>query len=283
MSLTNPKKVVTEERLSEFYGGILPYLGGMPEVLANKFSKCDLYSETEKIVGCWIDGKPIYQKTITGTTNSNSDPKTFPIGALIDKVIGVESMVGASSETMYFPNNFWANTVSSNFISGFKLSIMTNSSSVSDNVVSIVASAASTISSPFHVTIKYTKPTDAANSFKYGNETDYSTDEKIIGTWIDGKPIYQKTINFGNLATANAYKSVNHSVSNFERLVSVKGIGIVNGTASYFDCSSWSAGATEVHTRVLVDNTAVSFYNPTGTDMSAFSAYFTIQYTKTTD
>ena len=28
MSLTNPKSVVTEERLEEFYIGILPYLGG---------------------------------------------------------------------------------------------------------------------------------------------------------------------------------------------------------------------------------------------------------------
>ena len=67
MSLTNPNKVVTEERLSEFYTGIFPYLGGMPEMVANKFSKSDIYSSTEKMIGQWTDGKPLYQKTITAT------------------------------------------------------------------------------------------------------------------------------------------------------------------------------------------------------------------------
>ena len=64
MSLTNPNKIVTEERLAEFYGEILPYLGGMPEILANKFDKGNLYSTNEKIVGSWIDGKPVYQKIV---------------------------------------------------------------------------------------------------------------------------------------------------------------------------------------------------------------------------
>ena len=65
MSLTNPKDVVTEERLKDFYDGIYPYLGGMPEILANKFSRSDIYSTTEKIIGQWIDGKPLYQKIVT--------------------------------------------------------------------------------------------------------------------------------------------------------------------------------------------------------------------------
>ena len=66
MSLTNPNKVVTEQRLHDFYEELLPYLGGMPEVLANKFSKGDLYDTTEKMIGKWIDGKPpIHQQLVT--------------------------------------------------------------------------------------------------------------------------------------------------------------------------------------------------------------------------
>ena len=72
MSLTNPKDVVTEERLKDFYDGIYPYLGGMPEILANKFSRSDIYSTTEKMIGQWTDGKPLYQKVITGTTSSSA-------------------------------------------------------------------------------------------------------------------------------------------------------------------------------------------------------------------
>ena len=42
MSLSNPDSMVTEQRLSEFYASILPYLGGMP----NDASDVD-YSNTD--------------------------------------------------------------------------------------------------------------------------------------------------------------------------------------------------------------------------------------------
>ena len=64
MSLTNPKNVVTEERLSEFYHQILPYLGNVPDLVMSKFKQSDIYSTSERIVGQWVDGKPLYQKTI---------------------------------------------------------------------------------------------------------------------------------------------------------------------------------------------------------------------------
>ena len=33
----------------------------------------DNYSTTEKVVGTWIDGKPLYEKVVTGTISSNSE------------------------------------------------------------------------------------------------------------------------------------------------------------------------------------------------------------------
>lgn len=35
--------------------------------------KRNVYSETEKVVGTWIDGKPIYQKTLTGTFEAENN------------------------------------------------------------------------------------------------------------------------------------------------------------------------------------------------------------------
>lgn len=96
MSLTNPELPVTEVRLQEFYERIKPYLGGgysagdgieisngeistdnlqsgdmddvvtpLPAVTTRKeFIK---YSTDEQIVGEWIDGKPLYQITISGS------------------------------------------------------------------------------------------------------------------------------------------------------------------------------------------------------------------------
>ena len=43
-----------------------------------------------------------------------------------------------------------------------------------------------------YVTIQYTKTTDTAISI--GEATEYSTEEKVVGTWIDGKPVYEITL-----------------------------------------------------------------------------------------
>jgi hypothetical protein len=137
MPLTNPNKVVTEERLSEFYGQILPYMGGMPDVLANKFSKGDLYSTDEKMIGCWVDNRPLYQKTVA--TGGN-----VPSGA---------TLIQRTTQTGYD-------------------------------------------------TILYTKTTDSPIAI--GSDTDYSTDEKIVGTWIDGKLIWQNTVSTGGNVPSGA-------------------------------------------------------------------------------
>ena len=51
----------------------------------------------------------------------------------------------------------------------------------------------------------------------------YSTTEQVIGTWIDGKPIYRKVINFGSLPNAES-KSVAHNIANIDFIVNVWGM-----------------------------------------------------------
>ena len=52
---------ITAQNFKDFYMQILPYLGkGGGGGSMN-------YSTDEQVVGTWIDGKPIYQKTFTGT------------------------------------------------------------------------------------------------------------------------------------------------------------------------------------------------------------------------
>ena len=49
----------------------------------------------------------------------------------------------------------------------------------------------------------------------------YSTDEKQIGVWIDGKPIYQKAIPISNIVTGSNQRS--HNISNLGTLIDAKG------------------------------------------------------------
>ena len=107
----------------------------------------------------------------------------------------------------------------------------------------------------------------------------YSTDEQVVGTWIDGKPLYQKTIQITTPSSAWGHVASLSDV-NLENIVCYWGIlfgSNLNRTAvgnafggshnEYFDI--WTDGS---NVYVCVDQ---MHYNKV--------AYVTIQYTKTTD
>ena len=246
MSLTNPNKPVTEQRLSEFYQQILPFLGGMPDILTNKFSKGDLYSTDEKMIGRWIDGKPIYQKVFL-----------FP-----------------SSVTI--PSNSWFNT---NMPSGdieqtLKCFCYKNDYGISfpvyaeldANVIELLQTRGSEMGQVNGFVLQYTKTTDS--SVEIGVDTDYSTEEKIVGTWIDGKPLYQKTIEVNITLSSDSWAgSVDVSSFNLDSIINAIGH------------SSALKGSLSIDTRVVSDTLSIFTSDLGGVVVNRL----TLQYTKTTD
>lgn len=102
----------------------------------------------------------------------------------------------------------------------------------------------------------------------------YSNEEQLIGTWFD-KPLYQKTINFGAMPTAQQTKSVAHNVANIQDIwIDNSGSYFVDTSNNYYDSSDFDwhihANATNV--------VAYNEYN-----RSSSTAMITIRYTKTTD
>ena len=219
MSLTNPKKVVTEERLSEFYNQILPYLGGMPDMLANKFDKSIMYSTDEKIVGQWINGKPLYQITISGISPATSGSTVSTGLTNIDYCFIKEGII--ENSLTYVANDTYVNSDANGAINhAVSLLVKKDGSEIyfAYNRNGTIYFAGR----QYYITLCYTKTTDSAISI--GNDTDYSTDEKIVGTWIDGRPIWQKTINFGALRNTTT-KNVAHEISNFDKPINIWGYG----------------------------------------------------------
>ena len=166
---------------------VYPQAGSLVSIV-NAFNRGDIYSTDEKMIGQWIDGKPLYQKTIVTTTpeaaQSGTAGKYVDIGADIDfgKIVSFEILDVASILPMpYFKNDLSA------FVKGY----LYNHTYVA-HPNTIVINCNSWYEKTCYVTIQYTKTTDSAIAI--GDETDYSTSEKIVGTWIDGKPLYQKTI-----------------------------------------------------------------------------------------
>ena len=154
------------------------------------FSKGDLYSTTEKVIGCWRDGRPIYQKTISigGLKSHNTAHGISNLKEVVDTECVCVSSSPSSVAHVAFSGS-WAKLANISVaiaVSSTNIELTTANSSGSDYDVS------STYASCY-ATLRYTKTTDAANSFNYASENDYSTTEKIVGTWIDGSMLYQRT------------------------------------------------------------------------------------------
>lgn len=106
----------------------------------------------------------------------------------------------------------------------------------------------------------------------------YSTSEvKTNATWIDGKPIYKKTIDFGALPNATN-KKVNHNISNLDRIIRVEQSIDNNGTG-FLEISSGNPNNNIFN----LYGTATEISVTVSDDRSGCYAYFTLWYTKTTD
>lgn len=122
--------------------------------------------------------------------------------------------------------------------------------------------------------IKY-KPT----YFICTNET-YSYEERCIGTWVDGKKLYEKTIDFGPLPNAGI-KSVPHGIENS------KNIWIYDGYV-FKESEKISVPTSLPHITKTIDNwycfcDNVNVKVNTGIDRSDHNAVFVLRYTKTID
>jgi len=122
-------------------------------------------------------------------------------------------------------------------------------------------------------------PTTDKESTYYGLMEEYLTDEKAVGTWIDGTPIYKKTVDLGNLP-ASSIKTVAHGISN-PNFIKIEGV-IHDG--NYFlplpYVSVGSMGAIETYSVTLATD-ATYVYLSTATSNTSATAYATLYYTKT--
>ena len=227
MSLTNPNTPVSQQDLQDFYHKLLPYMGGSFGMIANKFSKGDMYSTNEKMIGQWIDGKPLYQRTVTGTTPSNNTQVEYQTGWT-----NIENMFIVNG---YMVNNYGNNTAI-NFADTSTNTYVFCNVKPDGTKYYIGCKGDWMYNRPFVITFQYTKTTDSAISI--GSDTDYSTEEKIIGTWIDGKPVYQKTLeNIGiSLSWSEqrfAYAVTDTSlIQNVDNIVGIAEIVMANNSAT---------------------------------------------------
>lgn len=239
--------------------------------IANAFNRSDLYSTDEKMIGQWIDGKPLYQKTVNFGSLSNKDDKVIDHGiANIDRIVHAHALAfnpttGSGKPLSYAYDNGG---------SGLAAQIAFN---VSRTYIEIFNRGDNYSAFDAYATIQYTKTTDSAIAI--GSENEYSTDEKIVGSWIDGRPVYQKTMYIDTLVN-NEVASVPHNISNLDIVVKINGIFWYSGGKfapmpnMHMKYPSNNAGLDITKTHVNIDNR-------NGGTVAEHHVYVTFEYVKT--
>lgn len=119
----------------------------------------------------------------------------------------------------------------------------------------------------------------------------YSTDEQVIGTWIDGKPLYRKIIYLSSLpSTPNTDVSLQHGIANVDRiwLDIANSFIVIQPNNSNSDIAPIPYVKTN-NNQLVID--MINFYGINrnlyvcfvSRDRSSSSAYLAFKYTKTTD
>ena len=277
--ITHNDPLVTESKLTEFYNDIKPFLG-CPAYVTQE-GDAEYYSTDEKVVGRWTDGKPLYQKTIYAATATKYLNIQDMTGKELKQLDGVFDNGSAKEVLPYADNGGYVCLVH----------VLSNNLQVYLNTFSSVTN--------LYVTICYTKSADSASTTTEQKPTHYSTDEQVIGTWIDGKPLYQKTVYVEASyldASTDGVKQTNkkvHNINNIKNIIScdaklmfnlsgdksgscnlpfLAGVTIINDDPVPLNVLAWAD-----KTNICID-TSVS-------NMSTWndSVYFTLQYVKTTD
>ena len=100
----------------------------------------------------------------------------------------------------------------------------------------------------------------------------YSTTEQVVGTWIDGKPLYEKTFDFGQdlQIVAQDWNDTPILKGNIERII----YGEIRNT-------NYAVWPIAIRTNASSNYVQIMNMRPSGSNINA--RYFTIRYTKTTD
>ena len=113
------------------------------------------------------------------------------------------------------------------------------------------------------------------NEYMLSKTCNYSLEEQVIGTWIDGRPLYERTINLGSIEIIpNKTTNLEISNENISEIIDsrfiVSSSNISDNGVTYIDL--WKNGSI--------------FAYMASAGWGAYSyrtVYLTIQYTKTTD
>jgi len=304
MSVQNPERLATKQDLKDMYDRIRPYMGGLVTSKAGFTPIGTIISvmgTTAPVNYLACDGTVYNIADYTELANyfneqfgsinffGGDGTTTFAVPDLRGEFLrgtgtnshtnqGSGASVGVHQDATAVPN-FWiggdGNTFSWYGKTGAGIiepdtEIIYNTDATRKNVTS------SSTGGTGNEQCKNVRPTNtsvlyciATKNFYIDPTLDYSTDEKVVGIWIDNKPIYQKTVDFGSdieINNTSMWTRTTISATSIDKYISA--IGINTSGAVFPLMASTQEGVVSL--QVCRDNAKANV------------RYCTIQYTKTT-
>ena len=204
-----------------------------------------IYSTAEREIGVWTDGKPLYQKTIPFNCTSSTVTEY-----VMDNNVDIKGYDARGSWAVRSNHNIISLNSCISGDSTYSVFITFGSDNGDNNIIDIRHQRKDITN--VVVTILYTKTTDVAGSGTWTPQgvpaVHYSTDEQVVGTWIDGRTVYEKTLTPSG-SFGDTFNYIPHGVSNFDQLLDYYGfctygssdkINIPNVRgSSYVTVSAW--------------------------------------------
>lgn len=227
-----------------------------------------IYSEDEREIGVWVDGKPLYQKTYeidVSTLVVVSDWTTIDSTINGEVMAGMEISVKAksdySSRSIAFRTDYVDPIPRFTIIQGAFKYFTDSSTFPYNNYV-------------WTITLRYTKTTDTPGSGQWTPQGvpahHYSTDEQVVGTWIDGSTVYEKTFDLGSDISISNTELTETSIdaTNISKLIQVTGM--------------YSTGITIYPLMANIGNNKIRLQSDINGNVGASVRYIILRYTKTT-
>lgn len=147
-----------------------------------------IYSENEREIGVWVDGKPLYQKTYH--FNITSSGETITVAQNLNYIDTLVSMKGIMGNVTMMPQG-----------SRGSCSEQIWGSLSNDSLIVLVGSGGDVKTGASHITLQYTKTTDQPGSGTWTPQgvpaVHYDDNEKVIGTWF-GETLYERVYDFSS-------------------------------------------------------------------------------------
>lgn len=211
------------------------------------------YSTSERMVGCWVDGKPLYTRTFALPSPINVSPSSWDsMGVTV-----------ADGENVIFCWGIATDGTGSPLMGYFSSNVLMCQTPRNNNPSYSIQ----------YLIVQYTKTTDIAGSGTWTpsgvNAVHYDTNEQIIGTYL-GKTLYQKTYSGLSISCTSqgTWYSTGQNYGDIEKIISCEIIDQygqnIGGSAGYMGMTP-----KPIAINCPIDNRVIT--------------ELTVRYTKTTD